>query len=189
MRVIIAFVLCCLATSSFADSYAVVMDCEVKYQTVVGSDEGKPETYSGFTDQVEVGDKLRLEYGTSDSPELYMKLTDTKRDLLVIDYDTQASILDNPFVDAEVRVLDLAKPMIAFNKQDGFMNFDTEEFNISHYSIRMHLDRYYKSDFHGLFVRTNAPNMQVLVQTLDCRMVKDEFDRILSKFEGKVDSD
>lgn len=189
MRWLIALVCCCLAATSFADNYSVVMECEVKYQTVVGSAEGKPEIYTGFTGQVEAGDTVTLEYGTSQDIDLYMKLTDTKRNDVVLTFDTQASILDNPFLDAEVRVLDLAKPFIAFDKKDGFMNFSTEEFNVNYFSIRMHLDRYYKSDFHGLFVHTNAGNMQVFVQALDCRMVKDEFDQVLSKFEAKLDSD
>jgi len=187
MRWLFALVFCFLATNSFAESYAVVMDCEVTYQSVVSSEDGKPKTYAGFTGETEQGDTLRLEYGTSDYPELYMKLTDVKRDKNILEFDN-ASIA---FLMSDKPEIEFGgdEKIVYFSSENGFLNMSPDKLNAKYFGQRLHLYRYYKSDFHGLRTITNAPNLTTLVQTFDCRMVKDEIEQILAKVVAKLDSD
>lgn len=60
------------------------MSCKVKSNSVTSVKEGKPEFYTGYKEQFEVGETLTLTYSSQGSSGVYIGLEDVKRDTIVI---------------------------------------------------------------------------------------------------------
>jgi hypothetical protein len=154
-----------------------VLDCEVKYQTVIGSEEGKPKIYSGYTNQFVTSDNLDFTLKPSGNG-LYAYLQDNKRDKVVISAKSLV-LKENPVK----IVLDYSGlPSLKWSDDYSKMVFSSDRIYLSTPRSNLVLDRYYKSDFHGLLF-VQSPAMMLQVVTLDCRTVLDQFDQIVASFK------
>ena len=153
------------------------MLCKITDQIIVEVEEGKPKRFSGYHNQPKVGDKLSLIYRTF-GEQLKFQLKHPSN----VYFDTninaekgEARFQVASFYDGSELLkyffarLTIRKDSLSFQK-----------YNIAGgYSLE--LERYYKSDWGGIFTAIYMGEPQVI--TLDCRHRTDKIDEIIERYE------
>ena len=170
--ILLTFVAFIIATQASADFPKRVMDCKVTDQVILHSDEGKPNRGTNFVNKFEIGDKLRFELSSTFNARLYAELRDTKRDDYVIGTDIGEKYKEFTLM------------MGYLNDKKGILGnrFSEDHIRLESLFKELELKRYYKSDFHGILITKAFGRLLARVATLDCRMVQDDFDKILAGF-------
>ena len=171
-----------LALASFQASAQVVngkFDCKITGSTVEASEEGKYKSYSGMKDGAKAGDDSTLKYTVrKDSVYISMELNNDKKDIIINGHFSSSN------VDSDYKV--------ERNKDSGIFIEKTEyDFSLSLLPdfIRLKgfkeltLKRYYKNDWHGMFVDYYPLETYVVVLAFNCRHTNDQFDRAFKIFK------
>jgi len=158
------------------------MKCKITDQIIFEVKEGKPLRYSHFTKKPKIDDTLTFTYSSWNEK------------IKVILKHPQEEYLND--------LLDASKGKGTNSKYINFYNniLGKKYINISRDSIEMEksvlglvhylsMDRYYKSDWQGVFTRIFDTQTQIL--SLDCRHTKDKIDEMLNlykKYPGKLNT-
>ena len=171
MRWLLALLICS-STAVAANTLELRLDCEVKSQTVVSSEDGIPKVYSGYKDRLETGDNVTVKIIAVKLTEtLYFEAVDTKRKNILTNYIT---VLKEPVRLMEGELTHTNGPNHLSVSQDTIIAnsiFDDIRF-----------ERYYKSDFEGMYVKRVLGSLTTHVVTFDCRTVKNELAEIQNLF-------
>jgi len=168
MRYVLSLVGALFATQTMAASGA--MDCEITFQQVFVMEDGKPKLFTGFTDSLEVGDRLYFTYGYGPYAGINMTIADAKTREKIF-HSTYTKDLN---VSTSGNVLNgYAQFGSALISQD-WMRGET-------YSQNITFNRYFKNDYEGILTRLDAREMQTYTVGMDCRNVKDGVDEVLEK--------
>lgn len=141
-----------------------LLSCKVMDNIVMEAVEGRPQRYTHYTDQFEVGDTLdvsvRLRGFDTDVFKLYLGLKDSLRDEIIV---------NSLFPLENIRYLDVADLLM----QDrlvapGFGIEGGENISFESSGDQLNLTRYYKDDWQGLLLVDNGLEVQVAI--LDCRV-------------------
>jgi hypothetical protein len=141
-----------------------LLSCKVMDNIVMEAVEGRPQRYTHYTDQFEVGDALdvsvRLNKFDTDVFKLYLGLEDSLRDEIIV---------NSLFPLEDIRYLEVADLLM----QDrlirlGFGIGGDESISFEGIKEKLNLTRYYKDDWQGLLLVANA--LEVQVSILDCRV-------------------
>ena len=171
MRFLLAAIIILTASAGLSDELMVEMECTVTAQTILESDEGKPKTYKGFKGKYRTGDTLSLHFDNLYHPDIFISLWNKKTDSKVMDYYSEAE--KNAYKEALIST-DLI----------GSLYISEDQIFINNSSEKLNLKRYYKSDFHGIYVFHGLREATLAqISTLDCRMITDNFDEILNAFD------
>lgn len=155
-----------------ANELVVSMECKVKYQIVVLSENGITKTFSGLTNKFEIGDTLSV----------IVEFDTTEKNLFFYVGDDDHSIF--AYRTRSLRSLDHSSRLLDLNK-DYYFTMDENMISSRGSYGSINFKRYYKSDYEAIFIRlpyvTNHNFMSHLV-TLDCRTTKNELDEIFETF-------
>jgi hypothetical protein len=162
-----------LASQANAEIPEMIMDCMVKDQVIIETNEGKPKRYTHYNNNFVVGDKLQFSLRNTEGRWLYAALKDIKRN----------KILTNTYGMLD----DLSKKAgrrLYFDHEGVYYSFTDDNIYFETSTEQLRLNRYYKSDFHGLYTSAgwNDNTLSQHVVTFDCRMVQDDFGKILAGF-------
>ena len=158
----------------------LVMSCKVTSQIVVSSEDGKAKQSKSYDDGIVVGDTLefKLQLSGLDKPELFATLYDMRNFKLMTNAATSAERGEHI-----ASANENGQPSVRYD--DGYTRFflGTDNFAWENVLGRLQLFRYYKSDYHGIYVSRWNSHPVTHVFTLDCRTVKDERDAIMAAFQ------
>ena len=181
MRWLIALVFCSFSTHGLAETMSVEMRCAVKEQTVLQSNDGQAKEYSSLSGEFSKGDTLLIAYGITDADKLDFSVVDLNQNKAVIETKFGPTITEPH---GKVQVYDKVEPnALLYNGKLRYFSSSENDVNYRDTTKDLLLIRYYKSDFHGILVRSGFSPPAAEVSALDCRMVKNEFDQILAAFE------
>ena len=167
--------------SAHADRAEGRLDCKITGSTVESSEDGKYKSYSGIEGGAKAGDSSILEYNVrEDSVYLSMKLNNEKEDIITNRY-FKISETDSKY--NVHRNKDLG---IIINKnQPGYgesLSLLPDYIRLKGFS-ELSLIRYYKNDWHGMFVDYEPSKAYVQVLTFNCRHTNDQLDKAYKIFK------
>jgi hypothetical protein len=143
-----------------------LLSCKVMDSIVMEAVEGRPQRYTHYTDQFEVGDTLdvsvRLNKFDTDVFKLYLGLKDSLRDEIIV--SSLFSLEDIRYLGVGVADLLMQDSSIRL----GFGIGGDESIRFEGTREKLNLTRYYKDDWQGLLLVDNALEVQVAI--LDCRV-------------------
>lgn len=178
MKKILFFIIFVLHNPSIAQSIEGVMDCTVTGNVVVSSEEGKFKTYSGIQGGVKINEILNLIYSVT-SNSIYIKLKRNKNENNTV----IASYLSSSDVDTTAEkgkgggfVLEQTK----FNHSVSF----TPDYIRIHEFKELVFSRYYKNDWHGIYVDVSPLDLSTQTMTLNCRHTNDKMDTAFKTFSS-----
>ncbi len=164
-----------------AQSAEGAMECTVTGNVVVASEEGKFKTYASIKGGVKTNEKLILEYKIR-SKTVFMSL---KRN------QAENNTIISTFINAE-------NPEIIVKKYNsgGFvltdpmfqhgLSFLPDYIRIKDFD-ELTLSRYYKNDWHGIYVQVDGPAAYTQTITLDCRHANDKMDSAFKLFKAHLE--
>ncbi len=143
------------------------MDCTVTGNVVISSEEGKFKRYSSIKDGSKEGDKLKFIYTIRDT-SAYLSLENSISKKVEI----------NTHFDFK------EKNKIERSKGQGFVytgNYDEVTFSDDYIRIetvfgKLYLSRYYKNDWHGIYIMILAPELTSQSMGINCRHNNDQMD-------------
>jgi len=161
-----------IASQALSSELEVRMDCTVTHQTVVRSNDGKPEIYSSYEGAFKTGDSLIFLYRQSDDQTIDAELYDFNRDYQIV-INGSSRVFKN-----ENSLRGSTNNTLIYVSEDNIV-VDTWD------KSTLKLSRYYKNDFHGIYIgqQLGLNNIESQIATFDCRMIKDDFDEILKSFD------
>ena len=156
------------------------MKCKITDQIVLQVKDGKPERFTGITNQPKIGDTLNFTY-SSYNERIDIILKNQKNEYF--SYNIPA-----------VKGFGIKSKVIRFENdtighQSFYMTEDVIGLDYSFLGINKHLNmnRYYKSDWEGVF--TNIYETQTQIISLDCRHKTDKIEEMINlykKYPGKL---
>lgn len=162
-------------SQAYAQSVDGAMDCTATGNVVVSSEEGKFKTYSGLQGGVNVNEVLNLTYSVTNN-SIYISLKRDKAENNIVinsrlstnDVNTSAEkgkgggfVLETKF-----------NHSVSFTP-DYIRIYEFKEFVIS---------RYYKNDWHGIYVYVSPLDLSTQTITLNCRHTNDKMDSAFKIF-------
>ncbi len=153
------------------------MNCKITDQIIVAVEDGKPKRYSGAKDQPDTGDNLTFRYNASERDITFFlgnslheyldkNLRPRKGRLGGVQFGSSSNFFtDHLHIKPDVLIFRSTNPLI---------------------SETLQINRYYKSDWDGLFTSAFHSNDYKSTQTLtlNCRTVKDNIDAIVTRFSS-----
>ena len=149
------------------------MSCKVTGNVVVASEEGKFKQYAGFKDDVQQGDELKLEYEVlTDSVEIELAKMDRKPVSWAYAHQRDAKFerSQNGGIVGDDKLGTISLFPDYMRTQSGAFG-----------ELRMW--RYYKSDWHGLYMAYGHREPTGHSMTIDCRHTNDQIDAALKEFK------
>ena len=171
MRWLLALLICS-STAVAANTLELRLDCEVKYQTIVSSEDGIPKVYSGYKDGLETGDNVTVKLRANKfSKDLYFEAVDTKRQIILTNHTTSYGE-PGRLLEGELR----------HTSGPGLLSISQDLIIVNSFFSDIKFERYYKSDFEGMYVNRLWGALTTQVMTFDCRTVKNELAEIQNLF-------
>lgn len=142
------------------------MDCKVTGNVVVSSEEGKFKRYSSIKDGSKEGDKLVFRYTIRDSG-LFLSLENelTKHIELNTVFDFKDGKLERP----KSRGLIYSAPYTEVTFSDDYIRLENP-------FGKIFISRYYKNDWHGIYLMLNAMELTTQTMTINCRHNNDQME-------------
>jgi len=148
------------------------MACKVTSNKVIESHDGLPREYLGYDQGVEVGEQLRFTYGANSVGTIAAELVDDFRAMriwsTVVSMEFGASIS----VPSDGQLIANSERAMFHLKNDSLFGHNS-------FFGELSLHRYYKRDWHGVFVRLSRQNLSAHVMTLDCRTITDAISDVI----------
>lgn len=146
------------------------MNCTVTGNVVVSSEDGKFKQYSGFKEGIKSGDSLKLEYRFANhGAYLALLRRNPKEDVVV---STYIGFKDDNNIKHQKNGLILS------DKTFGEASFLQDYIRISNVFGDFYLSRYYKNDWHGIYVRVDVLQFTSQTMTVNCRHTIDSMDNV-----------
>ncbi len=155
--------------------YKGEMSCTVTGNVVVSSEDGKFKQYAGFKDGVKSGDPLRLEYSFSNHGA-YMALSRNDR--------KEGSGIISTYIGRERKGnFTIHKNGLILSDGDSEKaSFLQDYIRIENIFGELYLHRYYKNDWHGIFINSMGPDLTSHTMTINCRHNIDSMENIYKAF-------
>ena len=150
------------------------MQCKITGQQVIQSDEGKSVEYRTMNG-LETGDTIALRYGVEIDPSLESASAFIQLGMLFV----QSSSLFNQHYGDE-NSFDLYEMSSGMVAAENFLEF----FNQTQH---VRLERYYKSDWHGIATDYRENSLVRRTMTVDCRQDEDNWDAFRQKASTAFD--
>jgi len=151
------------------------LDCEVKFQAVISSEDGITKAYSGYQDGLEIGDHVESIFTVHEDKALFFGLVDTKSENVLLEY---VALDGFGTYKAENSTL------VHKYNPNFLISINNDQLTVKGTLGDFRLNRYYKSDFEGMFIKHMFGNdLNTHVVTFDCRTVQDQLDEILTLFK------
>ena len=169
LQIVIALVSLVLTSGAASASKVEVemsLSCTVKDNLVMLAQEGRPQRYTHFTDSFVVSDTLNFSIkirSFTDSPDesIVLQLKDNARNKSVISVFSTIN-------EKNIRNLPAMDAVSAGEFHDSFlMTTDTIYLDGSEGNSHLHLKRYYRGDWQGMFINLSDGDAQVTM--IDCR--------------------
>ena len=156
------------------------MKCKITDQIVLQVKDGKPERFTGITNQPKIGDTLNFTY-SSYNERIKTVLKNPQKEYL----NTQIPAVKGNGVKS--KIIRFEKDTIGHKSL--YMTEDVIGLDYSIFGLNNHLNmkRYYKTDWEGIF--TDIYETQTIIITLDCRHQTDKIGEMINlykKYPGKL---
>lgn len=187
---LLIFILLILPFNAFA--LEGKLKCTVKDQQIFQITEGQPKRYSGFTDDLKIGDTFVFRYGLENDQIFYVKSVDTEFGSLfykafVFDVNTAINVItsDTLIHSSSLNELRFLSTQISIDK-DGF------QFGYVFSEGGLRMERYYKSDwmggFNNMVKNDNAISSEFFA--IDCKHItksvwSEIYERLSSQLRAK----
>lgn len=167
-----------ISTAANAQSVEGHLDCKITGSTVQASEDGKYKAYTGVKNGGEAGDTSTLKYRvTEDSISLRMTLNKDNKSVITSFYASKR--LDN-YIEIERTA---NSGIILSDNTNGFSySLLPDYIRVDNFS-ELALHRYYKNDWHGIFVKSHPLDSWVEVLTFNCRHTNDQLDKAFEVFK------
>lgn len=139
------------------------MACEITGQQVIQSDEGKSVEYSSMGG-LKTGDTIPLRYGVEIEPSSEYALAFISLGTLLVQ---SSSAFNEHYGDADS--FDLYEMSSGVVAAEGFLEFFNQ-------TMHVRLERYYKSDWHGIATDYRENSLVRRMMTVDCRQDVNNWD-------------
>lgn len=188
MRSIFLLSIIIFTTSAWAsDTIDGQMKCELKSNQITKIDEGKPNTFSQFTNGLKIGDKVYIDYRASQYASnfdlyeisIYVGRHEPRHTLFYAEPNQL-----NP----EWKIYYTGKGVLVKDEYNSiYVTPDVARFESLKFGV-VDIRRYYKSDWHGIgfdkITSENSPELQARIFSLDCRHTEDVWDLFVSKLQS-----
>lgn len=179
---LLTLILFIISFSAHADLAEGRLDCKITGSTVESSEDGKYKSYSSIEGEAKAGDSSILEYSVrEDSVYVSMKLNNKKEDVILNVYFKIRKI------DSEVNIhRDKDLGIVLTKNGNGYyesLSLLPDYIRLKRFS-ELSLIRYYKNDWHGMFVFYVPSKVYVQVLTFNCRHTNDQLDKAYKIFKG-----
>ncbi len=158
-------------------AWAVIgsMTCKVTGNVVVASEEGKFKQYSGLKDGVKNGEEVKLAYSVSPN-SVYIGLERMK--------ENGFEGLTGIYLAADAKYERSTDGGIIGSRKSEDLSLMPDYIRVSNgIGQEFYLSRYYKSDWHGIYVWLSGPDHWVHTMTLNCRHNNDQMDTAFKEFK------
>jgi hypothetical protein len=139
------------------------MDCKITGQVVIQSDEGKSVEYRSMSG-LETGDTIPLRYGVEIEPSSEYALAFISLGTLLVQ---SGSLYNEHYGDEDS--FDLYEMSSAIIADGEFLEFFNQ-------TMHVRLERYYKSDWHGIATDYRENSLVRRTMTVDCRQDVNNWD-------------
>jgi hypothetical protein len=151
------------------------MNCTVTGNVVVASEDGKFKQYAGVKDGIKTGDSLKLEYRfATHGAFLGLMRKDAKDEKIIT--STYISLGNKGNIKHRKNGLILSEETF------GEVSFLQDYIRISNIFGDFYLSRYYKNDWHGIFINTSVPDLATHTMTFNCRHTFDAMENIFKVY-------
>jgi len=161
------------------------MKCKITDQIIIEVKDGQPKRYSHYTKYAKIGDSLILNY-SSTGEKIKIILKHPKEDYI----DTELGLKRQPLFFKRHKITRIKFENVK-DVADGIftrrMNWSNNKIDFSMMSslfvgnIYLVMDRYYKSDWSGIFTSVHLGGTQTI--TLDCRHSSDKVEEIFDRYK------
>ncbi len=150
------------------------MTCTVTGNVVFSSEEGKFKQYAGYQDGVKSGDILKFEYNFADHGAYFgLSRRETKDNIIINDY---IGFKGEKNVERNKNGLILSGD---FNSKISFLQ---DFIRIINTFGEFKLSRYYKNDWHGVYVYVKPLELSSHTMTVNCRHTNDKMESIFKTY-------
>ncbi|HQR85615.1 MAG: hypothetical protein B7Y59_10025 [Burkholderiales bacterium 35-55-47] len=142
------------------------MDCKVTGNVVISSEEGKSKRYSSIKDGSKEGDKLTFKYTIRNSG-LFLSLENefTKHIELNTIFDFKDGKLERP-----------KSRGLIYTGTYNEVTFSEDYIRLENSFGKIFLSRYYKNDWHGIYLMISAMELTTQTMTINCRHNNDQME-------------
>ena len=151
------------------------MECEVVGQTVIQSEDGRPKVYSHIKG-LETGDNVGFRYSVSVEPDSDYSIIAVALWLHIQQFSTLYS--DHHGNEDEFDLYEQSRGLIV---SEDYIEFFNE-------SMHVRLERYYKSDWHGIATDYLVDDMVRRSMVVDCRQSENNWDLFRKEASQAFDS-
>ncbi|MBM3363564.1 MAG: hypothetical protein FJY42_13050 [Betaproteobacteria bacterium] len=154
------------------------LDCTVTGSIVAASEDGKFKNYSGFKDGIKVGDRVTLNYSatrnsTSKYKSLYITMVSTANENKPKTVISQRFDLNDQNINLSVNPDGgLVIKEQSFNHS---ISFQPDYIRVKEFR-ELALRRYYKNDWHGIFISSDPTESLAQFLAFNCRHVEDNME-------------
>jgi hypothetical protein len=177
---------------AFADSISIKgeMQCKVKDQIILKTEDGISTRYQGFAEDIKIGDTLILSYRFTNQPSVA-----TASGLSIMNFNLNKETVSNSIIYGtfyEDEFLKIEDNVLGFRQRHlDDMRIDPSE-RITFSADMMHIQdvggvnklklrRYYKNDWEGFFTINTMDKFSNHAATLNCRQETDVIEEIINK--------
>tara|TARA_B110000211_G_C14026891_1_gene530287 strand:- start:278 stop:910 length:633 start_codon:yes stop_codon:yes gene_type:complete len=150
-----------------------IFKCTTTLNKLITLDDGKPGTYAGWKDDIEIGDTLYINY------KLFDFFGGENIKILLFKDGGDMPLSHNFWVKDKSK--DPDEPwLVSIKDRSGVfrVNKDTLLSRNSENTLMLH--RYYKNDWEGVYMTFSPTNMSSQIITLDCRHKEDIYEQYIS---------
>jgi hypothetical protein len=150
------------------------MNCTVTGNVVITSEEGKFKQYAGYQDGIRSGDNLKFLYKFADHG-VFLRLfkSDIKNTGILSEY---IRLKD------EKNIERIKNGLIFSGDGNSKISFLEDYIRISNIFGDFYLSRYYKNDWHGIFVYVKSSELSSHTMTVNCRHTNDRMESIFKAY-------
>ena len=180
---------------AFADSISIKgeMQCTVKDQIILGTEDGISTRYQGFENDMRIGETLIVSYSLFDTGIPQMQFVVYRKAKRGEKYKPgEGTIIFNIFYEEKGEFLQIKDNELGFRAAhldeidvdpSERTTFGPEMMHIQDVGgvYRLNLRRYYKNDWEGFFTINTMDEFSTHAATLNCRQETDVIDEIVKK--------
>ena len=167
------------SSPAYAQTVTGQLNCKITGSTVEASEEGKYKSYSRVKDGAKAGDDSILKYTVSkDSVYISMERNNDKKDTIINEHFSSSKI----DLDYEVKRTKDLGIIIRENEYDFSLSLLPDYIRLKTFS-ELTMKRYYKNDWHGMFVDYRSNETHVVVLAFNCRHTNDQLDKAYKIFK------
>ena len=154
------------------------MRCEIKSMRIEVIEDGKTTVYSGYEDDLEVGDKILIVYEAENLIDLYQeRVIQRTFTLAMVNEETQEYMYNSDYNFTLTSLEKNSGKTVVFTNRLYSASFSPEFIRREGSTDEFRMSRYYKGDWNGIFIRHEIERPGVFYFTFDCRQRIDQLDQ------------